>query len=272
MTEKIRSSNYSLVCAHYKALLSEHYTWTFGGAEGKYDTFTQILAKYLQNTKEKQVLDLGCGSGFQSIPLIKLGCMVTSIDLSSNLLEELHEQVRQRKLDENNIITICGDLLDFKQLVQNQCFDDIICMGDTLIHLSNVGEVKQLIDDCYDSLNADGRLVLQYQDLTKPLHGTDRFIPVRSDERTVYTCFLEWNQDSARNIPGQDESGCIITVNDLVHVKKGIGAWELCKSSYPKLGLTAAFAMRLVEQAGFRIIDGTDDSGMVTIVCQRDDS
>lgn len=66
-----RSDNYALVCAHYKALLSEHYTWTFGDASQKHNvnqlrnemTITAVLSKYLNMPKDSRVLDLGCGSG-----------------------------------------------------------------------------------------------------------------------------------------------------------------------------------------------------------------
>jgi hypothetical protein len=48
-----------------------------------------------------------------------------------------------------------------------------------------------------------------------------RFIPVRSDDRTVFTCFLEW--ETATDEITKDGSGCTVKVHDLVHVKKGIG-------------------------------------------------
>ena len=66
--------------------------------------------------------------------------------------------------------------------------------------------------------------VITYRDLTKELFGTDRFIPVRSDENKIMTCFLEFeNEDS-------------VVVHDLVYMRRDSG-WSLNKSSYRKLRL-----------------------------------
>lgn len=157
---------------------------------------------------------------------MKLAFDVTAVDLSPNLLKELRDEAQARHLDITKLITIQGDLLDFPNLVTKQSFGAIICMGDTLTHLASLEEVITLIKNSYNYLEPCGVFILQFRDLTRPLEGTDRFIPVRSDERTVFTCFLEWD-----GLPIEpDGSGCTIKVHDLVHVKKGIGAWELCKS------------------------------------------
>ena len=62
--------------------------------------------------------------------------------------------------------------------------------------------------------------MLTYRDLSTPLRGLDRFIPVRSTEDTLFTCVLEYDDDG-------------VTVNDLVYERSG-DAWELHKSSYRK--------------------------------------
>ena len=66
-----------------------------------------------------------------------------------------------------------------------------------------------------------------------------------------------------------DGSGCTIKVHDLVHVKKGIGAWELCKSWYRKLGISSDFVKKLAIEIGFTIVDAANDTGMVLIVLTK---
>ena len=259
----IRSNNYALVCAHYKELLSEHYTWTFGGAEAKYAIHHALLGRYLQNTTGS-ALDLGCGSGFQTIPLLRMGFHVKAIDLSQHLLDELAAEAQRNGLE--SLETLQGDLLSFPLLTKEIVFNCIVCMGDTLTHLATIEEVDQLLAQTFQALTCGGLLILQYRDLTKPLIGTDRFIPVRSDERTVFTCFLEWEEAQD---PQSDGSGCTIRVHDLVHVKKGIGAWELCKSWYRKLGLTGPFVVQRLEKIGFTMMDAVNESGMITLVCKK---
>ena len=74
----------------------------------------------------------------------------------------------------------------------------------------------------------------------------------------VFTCFLEWNET-----PGELADGSVVV--DLVHVKKGIGAWELCKTSYQKLGLTRDTIVSIGKTSGFKIIERTE-SNMVLVV------
>ena len=188
------SHNYQLVCQHYKALLSEHYTWTFGGSASKHKVNYNLLDHYLHALDNRRVaIDLGCGSGFQTIPLLQLGLKVIAIDACGPLLGELREEASQKveNLPENALQLFEGDILTFETFIlKNSSIDVIICMGDTLTHLANLDEVKQLLQSAYNVLIPGGRFILQYRDLTQPLVGVDRFIPVRSDERTVFTCFL----------------------------------------------------------------------------------
>lgn len=99
--------------------------------------------------------------------------------------------------------------------------------------------------------------------MTKPLRDSDRFIPIKSDERTVFTCFLEWmNQGSEL-----DNSGCTIKVHDLVHVKKGVGAWELCTSFYNKLGISAECLFAMASRNDLELVESLLDSTGMVLVC-----
>jgi len=69
-------------------------------------------------------------------------------------------------------------------------------------------------------------------------HEPDRFIPVRSDESRIMTCFLEFeNADS-------------VAVHDLVHMRQDSG-WSLNKSSYRKLRLGIEWVREELSKAGF---------------------
>lgn len=89
-----------------------------------------------------------------------------------------------------------------------------------MTHLASLQEVDLLFANVNKSLKQNGTFLLQFRDLTTPLVDGDRFIPVRSDERTVFACFLEWEPSTDNN--KSDGSGRIIKVHDLVHVKKGM--------------------------------------------------
>ena len=114
-------------------------------------------------------------------------------------------------------------------------------MGDTLTHLPEKSDVTALFGSVFDRLREGGVFIITYRDLTKELFGTDRFIPVRSDENKIMTCFLEFeNADS-------------VMVHDLVHMQEDSG-WSLNKSSYRKLRLGVDWVREELSKAGFCIL------------------
>jgi hypothetical protein len=174
------------------------------------------------------------------------------------LLQELQAQCKDADCIE-------GDFLLFPSFVSSA--DVIICMGDSLTHLSCLNEVELLFQQAFDVLLQEGIFMIQYRDLSKPLLDSDRFIPVKSDERTVFTCFLEW--ETALDHVLEDGSGSTIKVNDLVHVKKGIGAWELLTSWYRKLAMTREYCTELAIKKGFSVVESSTLDGMVFIVFKK---
>ena len=46
----------------------------------------------------QQVLDVGCGTGNQSIPAARTGAQVTGVDIATNLLAQARERARQENL------------------------------------------------------------------------------------------------------------------------------------------------------------------------------
>ncbi|MDN5860708.1 MAG: hypothetical protein L0H84_19065, partial [Pseudonocardia sp.] len=64
-------------------------------------------------------------------------------------------------------------------------------MGDTLLHLPSAAAVTDLLAGIARALAPGGTLLLTYRDLTADLRGTQRFIPVRSDDQQIMLCFLD---------------------------------------------------------------------------------
>ncbi|TPX71418.1 hypothetical protein SpCBS45565_g01057 [Spizellomyces sp. 'palustris'] len=265
----LTSSNYLSVASHYDRLLSEHYTWMFGGYETKLSQNRCILLRHLPATvaPDTVAVDLGCGPGFQTIPLLELGYKVVAVDASVGMLEELGDEIKTLGIDEKRVRTVEGDLLNFRDQIDDGAAGCVVCMGDTPTHLASLEEVREMIRDAHAALRPHGRLILQFRNLTHPLEGTDRFVPVRSDAMTVFTCFLEWERqrDDGAAVE-EDGSGARIRVHDLVHIKKGNGTWELCKSWYYKLAMSREWVGRTVKEAGFRVEYGETEHGMELVV------
>ncbi len=232
----------STVSEHYDRLLSQHYTWMFGASfkERVKDqkSFLSRMLESLDSPIHKGLgVDLGCGPGFQSIALAELGFSpVVAIDTSAELLDELRSHVGSLP-----VRTEKADLRDLPGIVQTGQATVIVCMGDTLTHLPQKSDVSTLFASVFDRLRKGGVFVITYRDLTKELFGIERFIPVRSDENKIMTCFLEFeNTDS-------------VMVHDLVHMRQDSG-WSLNKSSYRKLRLGVDWVREELSRAGFEML------------------
>jgi 2-polyprenyl-3-methyl-5-hydroxy-6-metoxy-1,4-benzoquinol methylase len=108
-----------------------------------------------------KALDLGCGSGFQSIALENLGFRVLSVDMCETLLNELRNRSAGRDIN-----AVQGDILDQSVYADKGPFEVAVCMGDTLTHLQETEEVSALLANIYPHLEEGGRLALSFRDLT----------------------------------------------------------------------------------------------------------
>jgi SAM-dependent methyltransferase len=236
--------------AHYDQLLGPVYTWMAGGFEAATTRNRQLLDSLGIATWHKGfAVDLGCGSGFQAIPLAEAGYRVLGLDLCESLLAELRSHAGNLP-----IRTVCDDLANFPNY-----FDIaptlIVCMGDTLTHLPSVESVTQLFRDAARCLAPDGRLILGFRDLaTHELKGPQRFIPVRSEPDRIFTCFLNYQP-------------IYVEVNDLLHTRTG-DAWKFTSSSYRKLRLNAAQVNAMLTTVGLTGEHISTEQGLVRIVAK----
>jgi len=75
---------------HYNNVLSDVYTWMSGGFDNGIKENADFFRTYQINpTRSGAAIDLGAGSGFQSIPLARAGFTVTAIDIDKKLLSEM---------------------------------------------------------------------------------------------------------------------------------------------------------------------------------------
>lgn len=98
-----------------------------------------LVQKYLQtDTEGNLLLDLACGSGSLSEELAKLNYDVIGVDNSPAMLN----QAMLKKLKSNLPIQyLCQDM---KELDMFGTIDITVCMLDSLNHLENLEEVKQV--------------------------------------------------------------------------------------------------------------------------------
>lgn len=236
---------------HYERHLAPYYAWICGGVEFSLAQNRNFFKTHnIHPIDTGWAFDLGAGCGFQSIPLAEIGFQVVAMDLSARLLKELKDIASHLP-----ITTICDDLLNFCNYNPGG-IELVVCMGDTLTHLKTLAEVAALIQQAYATLVPGGCMILSFRNLTAALVGLDRFIPVRSNDSTIFTCFLEYEKNT-------------VTVHDIVYEKKK-GLWDMHKSAYRKLIIPPAWTRNYLQQVGFKIEFYDDTNGLIFIItCKK---
>ena len=169
---------------HYEKLLAEHYTWMLGDFAAAVAEQRELLrscgvASFEPRDDARAALDLGCGSGIQSIALAELGYgAVLAVDASRTLLDELTERAAGFPAIRAIQADLCTGL---DGIAWPQSITTAVCMGDTLPHLPDHAAVERLLADTFAVLVPGGEVVLSFRDLTARLTGPDRFILVRAD-------------------------------------------------------------------------------------------
>ena len=235
---------------HYENLLARHYTWMHGDYDSKVREYRLLFerAGILPRLGGK-ALDLGSGSGFQSLALADLDFEVLAVDTSETLLRELRDRVQRRR-----IRPVLGDMRDQGMYATEGPYGVAVCMGDTLAHLRSYREVETLCRDVLEVLEGGGALVLEFRDATRELEGADRAIPLRMDDERIMATFLEYEADR-------------VNVHDMVFVR-GTDGWTMHKSAYAKLRLSEEKVRNLLENIGFHIVSSEQNKGFVTIVAR----
>lgn len=245
-----RIKGMATVKEHYGEVLSDVYSWMFGGFSNGVQRNIEFLKKHNLSPKGSSIaIDLGAGCGFQSIPLAKAGYTVTAIDIDENLLNELQSNSKELKIN-----SIQDNLLNFRNSVSKDA-ELIVCMTDTIVHLESKEQITSLFGEVYNSLENDGKFIITFRDLTFELEGADRFLPVKSDENIIFTCFLEYEKETVK-------------VHDIVYKKNG-AEWQLFKSFYRKLRLNEEWILNQLSGSGFKNIDSEVDNGFITIIATK---
>lgn len=236
---------------HYDRHLGRVYAWMIGDFEAALQrSAAELDAIGLPVARPGIALDLGAGIGLHALPLARRGFSVTAVDSCQQLLDELRS--RSGSLP---IATVAADIVEFPGLVPCPA-DVILCMGDTLTHLPNMSSAERLLANAARCLAVGGIFVCTFRDyVSSPLQAERRFIPVRSDNKRILTCFLEYFDDR-------------VVVHDVLHQWEN-GRWHQSVSSYPKLRLSPNWVASQLTTHGLEVQQCAGPSGMACVVATR---
>lgn len=235
---------------HYDKHLGRIYSWMSGDFATRQSEFRNFLDTHrIVPNGSRVAIDLGAGHGIQSTALAMCGFKVEAIDFNDQLLQELSSNAAGLDVHVSS-----GNILDVRHWASHEP-DLIVCWGDTLTHLGSMAEVNQLLTDIAQMLPPGGKVMLGFRDYSTPLHGASRFIPVKSDDDRIMTCFLEYTDN-------------FVTVTDLLHERTPTG-WMQSVSSYRKLRVSADHVRQQLEKGGLTLVHNGARQGMITMIATR---
>lgn len=104
-----------------------------------------------------RILDVGCGTGAMARELLETGRRVTGSDPT----EEMIREADRRSHHAGGVRWVVGGMLDVGTAPLDGPWDGILCLGNTLPHLSDWTEVENFLSLSLGSLKSGGYLVIQ---------------------------------------------------------------------------------------------------------------
>jgi glycine/sarcosine N-methyltransferase len=121
------------------------------------------------------LLDVGAGTGSMALGLVEEGFNVIATEPE----ESMAQQIREKAADTSMQVFTKGML----QVAEfEETFDGIYCVGNTLVHLNNVEEINEFLQQVYRKLADDGLFICQIVNFDRVLSQQDFTFPVISKE------------------------------------------------------------------------------------------
>lgn len=113
---------------------------------------SDAIREYIVDTKSKDAIDFGCGTGLVGMNLIKDFHSMLFLDTSQNMIDQIKQKITNLKVQNAN--TIC---FDFEQDVLSDLRADYIFMAQVLLHIDNY---ESVLSRLFDVLNEGGHLII----------------------------------------------------------------------------------------------------------------
>lgn len=119
----------------------------------RYITRTSVDYSYtlLRDIKDKKLLEIGCGSGYETVEFCQKGAFITAIDLSTESIKAAKERCKKNNLKRVHIEEMNAESIHFK----DNTFDRIY-INKVLLHTDK----EKVLQECIRVLKKDGILVI----------------------------------------------------------------------------------------------------------------
>lgn len=154
-------------------ILEKHYDFIFPFQSSTYDFIREGLKV------SDKVLDVACGTGSYTIALRKEGILACGLDLEESMIRIADKKAEEQGIQGDFIVS---NMLDM-DLVHEGDLRRIYIIGNSLVHLNTLDQIKSFLTTAYNLLNKEGDLVIQIINYDRILdEGIDHLPTIRVPE------------------------------------------------------------------------------------------
>jgi len=151
-----------------------------------------IIASATEDSPVSTALEVGCGTGNLTIELAKHFKQIIGIDLDSEMLNIAKSKVSQT---ESNINFKCLNMMEIKKTFASSIFSMVFSFGNTLVHLSNLDNIRDFLKQTKTILKPGGKLLLQIINYDRILKKNIRHLPAIENEFIKFSRFYTHDQN-----------------------------------------------------------------------------
>lgn len=181
-----------------------------------------------------RVLDIGCSTGQMSRSLAERGLIVTGIDLDPEMIRTA--DINSEKSKARPFFRV-GTMTELQSIGGLNYFDGIICLGNTLPHLTERKDLRTFFSESYSSLKQGGKLMIQMVNYDPIVSQNKTSLPTIDNEEIRFS----------RNYIFTEEEN-ILSFNTALLIKS---PGQIIENSVKLRAIVSRELKNMIDEAGF---------------------
>lgn len=166
--------------------LSQYYDEIFAPGPAEMNFIKTLL------NGSRRLLDLGCGTGLITAGLSASAARVIGVDQSESMISRARA-VHARP----NVSYEVMNMLEAPRRFPASSFDGLLCLGNTLVHLTPPAAIASFLADLAPLLAPGGRMVIQILNYDHLRANRIRELPPIETSRVVFRRYYDWGPGGA---------------------------------------------------------------------------
>lgn len=143
----------------------------------------------------KTVLDIACGTGGYALELAQKKYNVTAVDIDAEMISRLGTKAQKDGL---SVKFMQANMLDLESKLSER-FNLVFCIGNSIVHLDNLLQIKEFLNSSKKLIENDGSLVIQIINFDRILLKEIKSLPTIEDSKIGLSFERNYHYDKQKN-------------------------------------------------------------------------